>query len=103
MCLKELENKIKKLKDELGIDKNVENWKNISAGIRKMKSGKSGQRWFLIIQSITPKEQPKGRSIYIKSFPLEKSKEEVEKEKEYKMAKELVNLIKAYKALKDVI
>lgn len=103
MCLKELENKIKQLKEELGIDKDVENWKNISAGIRKIKSGKSGQKWSVIIQSATPKEKPKTKVLYIQTFPIEIPKEEVEKKKEYLATQELVNLIRAYKALQNVV
>ncbi len=103
MCLKELENKIKKLKDELGIDKNVENWENLSVNIIQIRSGKQGKLRSIALKSSTPYKKPKGRAVYLKSFPISESKERIKETEEYKKAKTLVNIIKAYWYLKDVL
>jgi len=101
-CLNLIKDKINSLKEELGINKDVENWENVSVSIRKIKSGKKYLK-SIIIQTITPNKTPRGQVVYIKTYPEQTPKEEIQQTEEYKKTKELSELIKAYKVLKDVL
>ena len=84
-----------KLKEELGVKKDIENWRNMSVMIRKDRG----------YYRLTLAYAKTGRSITasITSFPRGTTREEVEKTEEYKKAKRLTELFKVIKAYKELI
>lgn len=97
MCIEKAKEEFFKLKEELGIKKDIENWGNMSVSIVKDRN-----RYRLML--VYAKAKSKNEVALISSYPIEVSRESIKDKKEFKKAERIIKLfkiIKSYRELKN--
>ena len=94
-CIKKAKEEFFKLKEELGIKKDIENWGNMSVSVMKDRN----YYRLILIFSIGPGKNDK---VYIEKYPITTPKEEIQKTEEYKKAKKLSEIFKIIKHYKEL-
>ncbi len=95
-CIEKANKEFFKLKEELGIKKDIENWGNMSVSIvKKLKR----YHELIIYYAITG---GKNKVHIIKRYSITTPKEEIQKTEEYKKAKRLTELFQVIKYYREL-
>ena len=95
MCIEKAKEEFFKLKKELGIKKDIENWGNMSVSIRK-------DRNYYRLILVYGRADRRSQFASISSYPITTPKEEIQKTEEYKKAKELIKYFKVIKRYREL-